>query len=484
MSRLTLTGLLCLIAVASLVLLCGCPPDSRLADQQPPPDDVGVVDDAPAIPATDYADAATSVAAAGPATLELWTIWNTEPRKSALEHIVAEFQKQYPSIQVNVTTVEPDAYKTRIRVATGSGDPPDIFFVWSGEWLHNFVRGGNVLPITEALAVNGNAWSNLIPGQGLRYYTFGEETYGIPFLRQCTFLFYNKKIFAKHNLMPPVTWDDLISTCAKLQVEGVTPIALGNSVKWPAHHYVSCLWHRLVPQDQLDQDFDPMGPGEYSDPGYVKGLRMFQDLVGQGVFNKGPNATDRETARALFYSGQAAMFYTGTWNLNNFRKGGEAPEEFWNAWDWCNFPQVRGGMGNHESLAGGADGYVISSKVSNPAAAIAFLHHLGSVESANYFVGQCKELVMVKGAVTADNADEHLLKYAEQVERAQQISPWADTLMARIVAETLLDGCQALIDGNTTPEKIMEDIRKRQASFKQQLEAAGGSIMPTETEGG
>jgi raffinose/stachyose/melibiose transport system substrate-binding protein len=480
MSRYGVVIVLCLVAIAALVILNGCPPDRRIVGQDQV---VGGPDEPiepPPIPGSDVGEAADVVAGTGPATLELWTIWNTEPRKSALEHIVAEFEKQHPDIRVNVTSVEPDAYKTRIRVAIGAKDPPDLFFVWSGEWLHNFVRGGNVLPISEALTANNNAWRDLIPGDGLRYYTFDGETYGIPFLRQCTFFFYNKDIFAEYDLRPPATWDDLLSVCSKLQLKGVIPIALGNSVKWPAHHYVSCLWQRLVGQEQLDVDFDPMGPGEYSDPGYIKGLQMFKDLVDRGAFNKGPNGTDRDSARALFYSGRAAMFYTGTWSLNNFRQGGAAPEEFWNSWDWFNFPQVRGGQGKQLALTGGADGYVISSRVENPAAAISFLHHLGSVESANYFVSQCKELVLVKGAVSKDNADAHLLKYAQQVEQAKVISPWADTLMARIVAEALLDGCQALMDGDITPRKIMDNIRARQATFKAELEAAGGAIVADE----
>jgi len=42
-----------------------------------------------------------------------------------------------------------------------------------------------------------------------------------------------------------------------------------------------------------------------------------------------------------------------------------------------------------------------------------------------------------------------------------------------------MDGCQALIDGNTTPEKIMNNVRDRQATFKAELQAAGGSLMDT-----
>lgn len=422
-----------------------------------------------------------------PVTLQMWTIWSTEPRKSALDEIVARFESENPGVRVQVTNVEPDTYKTRIRVAIGSGDAPDIFFVWSGEWLHNFVRGDNVLPITEALDADGGEWRGRVMGDALKWYTFGGETYGIPFLRQCTFFFFNRSLMEQSGLQPSpeLTWDEFVGEMlpALKRAEGVVPIALGNSVKWPAHHYVSALWQRLVGQDQLVKDFDPLGDGRYAHPGYVRGLRMFRQLVEQDVFNRAPNGTTRENARALFYTGRAALFYTGTWDLNALREGGEAPPEFHDAWAWFNFPQVPGGDGDQNALHGGADGYVISSKTSHPEQAIAFLQHLNSLESARHFVDQCRELVLVEGSVTEENADEHLLRYAQQVEAAPTIVPWADTLMERSVAEVLLDGCQMLIDGAVTPEKIMDDIRARQAAVRGRLiELGGSSLEPEEAE--
>jgi raffinose/stachyose/melibiose transport system substrate-binding protein len=200
---------------------------------------------------------------AGPAVeLQMWTIWSTEPRKSALDEIVANFHDANPNIRVNVTPIEPDTYKTRIRVVTGSGQPPDVFFVWSGEWLHNFVRGDNVLPITDALDADGGAWRGRVMGDALKWYTFGGETYGIPFLRQCTFFFYNTQLFARERVEPPATWDEFLAACDTLDRPDVAPIALGNSVKWPAHHYVSCLWQRLMGQDQLQRGLRPDGAGQ------------------------------------------------------------------------------------------------------------------------------------------------------------------------------------------------------------------------------
>lgn len=400
----------------------------------------------------------------------LWTIWNAEPRKSALDRIVADFMSKHPEVEIEVGNFEPDAYKTKIRVALGGDQPPDIFFVWSGEkMLHTFIRGGNCLDITPFLDAEGGKWRNRIVPASLRAYEYDGKTYGIPYLLQCTFLLYNKDIFARHGVEIPTTWDELIAVCDKLKEAGVTPIALGNREKWPAHHYPCVLFQRLMGHDAVMAQYDPLGPGDYADQGWLTGLRMFDEFQQRGFFTPSPNGVSRADARAMFYGERAAMFYTGSWDFAQLTERGEAPSSFWDKWDFFNFPAVEGGAGEQDALAGSADGYVISAKTRNPGAAVAFLQHLTSVEVARQFVGDCVELVQVTDAVTDDNANWYLRKYAGMVAEADVISPWTDTMMELSVAEALMNGVQGMLAGQKTAEQIMEDVRRRQAAVKQEL---------------
>jgi len=450
-----------LLTIVLLAVLSGCP------KSQP---------EAPA-----NAPAPTSAAGVEPATaggeklsgeLTLWTIWNTEPRKSALDEIVKGFTKSNPDVRIHVSNLEPDQYKTKIRVALGGDAPPDIYFVWSGEkMLHAFVRGGNCLDLNPYLDAEDGSWRKNLIDKSLKAYVYDGKTYGVPYLLQCTFFFYNKDIFAKHNIEIPETWDELIAVCEKLKAAGVTPIALGNKERWPAHHFPCVLFQRLMGHDAVMAQYDPMGPGDYADPGWVKGLQMFDDFQKKGVFNASPNGLSRADSRAMFYGEKAAMFYTGTWDFAQLVEGGEAPKAFWDKWDFFNFPSVSGGKGEQGALAGSADGYVVSSKTRHPEAAAAFLQYMTSPEVARQFVSQCKELVQVKGAVTEDNASWYLRKYMEMVEEAPVISAWTDTMMEHSVAEALMNGVQGMLAGQTTPEQVMKAVRERQAAAKRELEA-------------
>lgn len=413
--------------------------------------------------------------------ITLWTIWNSEPRRSALEDVVEGFETSNPGIKVKVSNIEPDAYKTKIRVALGSDAPPDIFFVWSGEkMLRNFVRGGNCLDLTRYLDENEGAWRSRIIASSLGPYVYEGKTYGVPYLMQCTFFFYNKDIFAAHELEIPTTWDGLTQVCQKLKDANVTPIALGNLEMWPAHHLPCVLFQRLMGHEAVMAQYDPLGPGEYSDPGWLTGLRMFDEFQKSGFFNPSPNGLSRADARALFFGEKAAMFYTGTWDFAQLTSRGEAPSTFWDKWDFFNFPSVEGGKGEPDGLAGSPDGYVVSSKTSNPAAAVAFLKFLTSTKVANEFVGKCRELVQVNGAVDENNASWYLRKYAETVQAAPVISPWTDTMMEGSVAKELMNGVQAMLAGQSSAAQVLEAVRQRQAQVKKDMQATSAAVASDE----
>jgi raffinose/stachyose/melibiose transport system substrate-binding protein len=302
-------------------------------------------------------------------------------------------------------------------------------------------------------------------------YQYDGNTYGVPYLLQCTFLFYNKRLFAEKGWQPPNTWPELLTLCKRIRAAGIIPIALGNLQKWPAHHFPCVLAQRLMGADAVERQYDPTGPGVYDDPGWAKSLDMFMQLADLGAFPKSPNGVDRSAARVLFYSGKAAMFYTGTWDLARLSKGGEAPETFWDSWDFVNFPSVPGGKGEQDCLAGSPDGYVVSSRSPNLAAAVRFLQFMTSVEQAKSFVSKCQELVQVRGAVTEGNAGRHLAKYMRMVEAAPRLSAWADTMMEESVAQAYMGGVQELLGGTATPQQVMERVRQRQTEVRRDLEA-------------
>jgi len=432
-------------------------------------------------------------------TVRFWTIWTVEPRKSTLEEIVRRFEKKYPNIHVEVNLVEPDAYKTAIRPAIGGDNPPDVFFVWSGEWHRNFIRGGKVMDLTDELKKDG--WGDSFEPLGLQFFKYKGRYWGVPMFMQLKYMLYNKEIFAKLELPIPRTWDQFIEVCEKIKREGLIPIALGNDLKWPAHHYATIMFQKEVGEEQVLKDYDPETGGDYSSKGYLDALGRLQYLARKGYFNEHPNGVTLDRARALFYMEKAAMYYTGTWDFKRLEgeEGSEAPPGFGEKWSFFPFPDITdvpgvwfwrlypnqvmrfspfpditdvpGGGGNQRYLMGASDGYAVSAQTKVPEAALTWLRYFTSLESARLLAKNCQELVQVKGAITKDTAGPKLWRVYQELKRAPGVTPWTDVMMERTVAEVFLNEIQALIDGKATPQEVMDRTREQQQKVKKEFAA-------------
>ncbi|MCG8510377.1 MAG: hypothetical protein MI741_14210, partial [Rhodospirillales bacterium] len=76
----------------------------------------------------------------------------------------------------------------------------------------------------------------------------------------------------------------------------------------------------------------------------------------------------------------------------------------------------------------------------------------------------------VKGAVTAENADERVLQGLEFLDAATGLALWLDTDMDARSTEVLLAGSQAILNGTETPEQVMEKVRKTAIAVKRERE--------------
>ena len=408
------------------------------------------------------------------ATVRFWGIWTVEPRKSTLEEIVKRFEAEHPNIHVEVNLVEPDAYKTAIRPAIGGDNPPDVFFVWSGEWHRNFIRGAKVMDLTDELARDG--WDDSIEPLGLEFFKYKDRYWGVPMFMQVKYMLYNKEIFKRLKLRVPHTWEKFLDVCEAIKKEGITPIALGNDLKWPAHHYATIMFQKEVGEDQVLADYDPETGGDYSHMGYLDAIGRLKHLSDSGYFNDHPNGVILDRARALFYMEKAAMYYTGTWDFKRLEgeEGGEAPPGFGEKWSFFQFPDITDMPepgGNQRYMMGASDGYAVSARTKVPEAALTWLRYFTSLESGKLLAKNCQELVQVKGAIAKETAGPKLMRVYKDLQSAPGVTPWTDVMMERTVAEVFMNEVQALLDGDSTPKDVMEHTREQHQKVKKEFAA-------------
>lgn len=414
----------------------------------------------PAAPSTTAAGTAAGTTTAGSTgeevVINFFHRWPNEPRKSFYDQKAAEYMADHPNVKINVDAVLNDAYKEKIRVLVSNDDMPDIFTSWSDSFALNLVSSERILPLEDALTADpewaGSFLESQFPG-----FTFDDVRWGVPFTIDGKAFFYNKAIFAENGLTPPATYAEFIAALDKLKAAGYeAPLVEGLTNAWAVSHYQGSILQRVMDPAVTAVDYEA-ATGEFTDPGYVRGLEMFQELT--GYMGDISTAIDHETARNMFASGEAPIVYMQFAEIKMVEDGGDVDFGFFN------FPTVEGGKGDQAALTGAPEGWMISKTA--PPETLDFLKFLTSAETAAEFTKVDGQLNAIKGAVTEDNTSPARKEAYDIVLSASEAAPWFDNAVNINIADIFMRGGQSLATGDTTPEEIMEEVQAEAARLRQ-----------------
>lgn len=152
---------------------------------------------------------AEAPATASDAAKIIWFMNIEEARnKWAKDVIIPAFQKENPSITVELLTVPWDGHDTKLLALHVAGTPPDVFSQWGQSGGGTYYHQGLLREIDDLAAEAKWDLSN-IPEVLQKAYSFDGKMFGVPMYSLCSFIFYNKDAFDKAGVpYPPVDWDD------------------------------------------------------------------------------------------------------------------------------------------------------------------------------------------------------------------------------------------------------------------------------------
>ncbi len=450
--------MICLVLISSLLLAaCGTP----AADSAQP---AGEEASAPASSGeTSGADAAAP-ASAEKVTLKLFHKWPEPEQLEYYNGVITEFEKTHPNITVELEAVADEPYKDKIRILMASGEVPDIYFSWAGEFSWKFARAGQALDLTDALM--NSDWKDKIVMAAVEPYQLDGKVYGIPMRINAKFMVYNKAMFEQYGLSEPTTWDEFLTVCETLKSNGMVPIAFGNEYPWASAHYVGDFNAKLVDATTLKADYLLTAEPDqlFTDPGYVEALTRFKTLVDKGYFNEGPNGISHSGARSSFVAGKAAMTYIELEEFITVSDGMGA-----DTFGFFQFPSGTGGNGDQTLLTGAPDGFMISANTKHPAEAIEFLKFLTSPEMGKQYVKTLGIPSAAIGAVSDETALPIVVRGVESINTASGMALWLDTDMNAKIVEVYLPGMQAVLNGTKTPEDLMKDVHNIAVTVQAEL---------------
>lgn len=400
-----------------------------------------------------------------PGSASYWFL-TSQPQEGIRTDAVERFNAANPDHQIEFTTFQNDAYKTKIKTAIGAGEAPTIIYGWGGGTLRSYVSAGQVDDLTPWFEENPAVKDRLFPS------AFGPATvdgkiYAMPAETvQPIILYYNKEVFDDVGVEPPQSWGDIMDLTPKFNAKGIAPFALGGQSRWTEMMWLEFLFDRIGGPEVFAAAYD----GEekaWSNPAAIDALTKIQDLVKADGFVRGFSSitADSNADQALLYTGKAAMMLHGSWTYAAMSEdGGDFVSS--GKLGYQNFPAVEGGKGDPTNTFGNPAMYLsLYSKATDEQKDTAKKFFATGILSDD----QIKQWIDI-GTVPIVQGTQDMLsssKDADFLQFVYQMSTTAgnfgqswDQALSPTGAETLLDNIARLFQLSISPQQFADNMNQ------------------------
>jgi raffinose/stachyose/melibiose transport system substrate-binding protein len=439
-----------LVALSMLLAACAQPAAPTAVPTQP------------AAAAPTEAPAATVAPAAEKVTVTWWHISTADEHKAIWQKMADDYMATHPNVNVEITVLENEAFKTKLTTVMQSGEPPDIFQSWGGGVMNQYAEAGLLKDITADLDADGGAWRNTFAPGALGVYGYKDKNYGVPWDMGMIGFWYNKDLFAQAGIeAPPTTWAELIDDVKKLKEAGITPLALGEGDKWPGMH----MWAYLVTRLGGKANFEGalLRTGAFTDGPFVEAGKMLQELIALEPFQDGFLGATYNDEAAAMGNGKAAMELMGQWAPAVEKDNSADKLGIGDKLGWFPFPMVEGGKGDPNDAVGGGNGFAIGKNASPEA--IDFVKYLTSAENQVVLAKAGLAIPVVKGG-EAGMTDPIMITLQQSLASAKYFQLYYDQALPPAMGSVINDSVQGIFAGTLTPEQAAQAIED---SAKQEL---------------
>ena len=405
---------------------------------------------AAALAATLGACAPTSSSSSSTAENVTLSVWSWRPEDAAIyKKIFDKFHESHKNITVDFKPYKSTEYNTILATGLTQAGGPDVMQLRAYGLVQPLVKANNLVPLDGKVAGLSNFDKTALDGS--RGKADG-KVYGVP-LEMSTFqIYYNKDIFAKNNLQPPKTWDDLINAAKTLQTAGITPFAAAGKDTW-----LLPLYDDLFAASRYGgTDFEKAvlsGAKKFDDPDYVAALDVLNQL--KPYFPKDQMGLGETDVQTLFATGKAAMIPEGSFALAPIKTIDSSLNL-----GVFNAPPAPGAVVNKPLQVGWVDAsYGLNAKSTHQKEALELLQWMSTKEFGQMVADDLKQVSLVKGVQSSDP----LLK---QMAQNYQDNPTPYLMLVDFRYGTPLGsdleaaGLQKMLLGQQTSAQVAGDIQK------------------------
>ncbi|SFL34018.1 carbohydrate ABC transporter substrate-binding protein, CUT1 family [Gracilibacillus orientalis] len=385
----------------------------------------------------------TSSDGEGEDEVTLDVIWFSDGNEGEVfKEITDKYTEENPNIKFNIIDTPYDDLMTRIRTRVSGGDAPDL------------ARISGVNHVQEALLdlspylEDKQAFLDEFVDVAIPTVERGDKIIGIPTDVTAHGLFYNKEHFEQAGVEVPQSTEDVWNWEEFKQA--LTQVKENSDARFALAYDLSpSRYSTLIYQNGGSIFSDDQQSLVINNSESVEALEYFKDLHDQELI---PSSIwlGGENPNSLFRSGQAAMHFSGNWNIQSYEENAD--------FEWGVTYMPEGSQ--RSSVAGGKQ--IVGFNDSEHKDAVAdFLLYFSSQEVNAEFVKESSFL-----STRADNAEldyevrsEEMKVFADELAVTSELPTldWENPNMPSV--ETLItENVQKVLSGDIEPQEAMDEL--------------------------
>jgi multiple sugar transport system substrate-binding protein len=265
--------------------------------------------------------------ASGPQEVEFWAI-GAEGEK--IGPLLEEFHKENPGVRVRLQQIPWSAAHEKLLTAFAGETLPDVCQL-GNTWIAEMVALNALEDLTPRVAsspivAEANYFSGIWACN-----VIDERVWGIPWYVDTRVLFYRTDLLAAAGYDAPPTswgaWREMMQQIQQRQGHDRYAILLPTN-EWEQPTILGLQTGSTLLGDQGCQ-------GNFSEPSFRRAMQFYGSLFDEGLAPKLPN-TRVSNVWQEFARGTFAMYITGPWNVDQFRR--RLPAELDDRWDTAPLP--------------------------------------------------------------------------------------------------------------------------------------------------
>lgn len=168
---------------------------------------------------------------AGPVTIHVLTTDQAGMTADDWNSVVQQFMAANPDITVELSLVPDSQVMDQFTKGMASYPPAYDVVMVNPTWVDGWIKAGFLADVSKR--ITPDLQQNIFP-KAWEVVTRDGKSYGVPWLPDMKFLYYNRNILAQVGFTdPPKTWEELITMAQAVQQKGLTPYPITWSWKQP-----------------------------------------------------------------------------------------------------------------------------------------------------------------------------------------------------------------------------------------------------------